>query len=31
MYPLELVRTRLAVCHMGTYRGIWDFTLEPKA
>ena len=24
IYPLELVRTRLAVCPMGTYRGIWD-------
>ena len=23
-YPLELMRTRLAVCPMGTYRGIWD-------
>lgn len=24
IYPLELVRTRLAVCPMGTYRGISD-------
>ena len=24
IYPLELVRTRLAVCPMGTYQGIWD-------
>ena len=24
IYPLELVRTRLAVCPKGTYRGIWD-------
>ena len=24
IYPLELVRTRLAVCPMGTYRGMSD-------
>ena len=30
-YPLELISIRMAVCPMGTYRGTWDFTLEPKA
>ena len=31
MYPLELVRTRLAVCPMGILWGTWDFTLEHTA